>query len=301
MKITDKLICAGLLPALMLGACARRDEATLGTPANPLVVVLSPAYAPSAAGAEATLKKLLEKASGMTIELKLAASQGDAIRAFGSDRTDAGLMTLEEYLVAREEYGVRPELQALRGKGEASYDGVLLTRSKGGAPSVAALAGKKVGFVGPYSVSGFVLPAIYLEEAGVKPVPEFSASHAENVARLLKGEVEAAATYGRQASRPGLKVLAVTGKVPNEPLVTRHDLPQDKREDLAEAFMALNSTAEGRRALASVADITGFRPADAAVYRPLHELLLSQGRPVYDLVPNGWEIYRLNQPYMPDR
>lgn len=301
MKINSRLLSAGLLPALLLAGCARRDEATVGTPANPLVVQLSPAYVPAAAGAEETIKKLLEKVSGLTIEFRTARTQGEAIRAFDSGRADAGLMTLEEYLVAREEYGVHPELQVLRGKGGAEYDGVLLTRAKGGAASVAALAGGRVGFVGPYSVSGFVLPAIYLEKAGIKVQPDFSTGHEENVAKLLKGEVEAAATYGRQASRPGLKVLAVTGKVPNEPLVTRRGLLPEKRQALAEAFLALNSSAEGRKALASMADITGFRPADAAVYRPLHELLLAQGRPVYDLVPNGWEIYRLNQPYMPDR
>ena len=33
----------------------------------------------------------------------------------------------------------------------------------------------------------------------------------------------------------------------------------------------------------------------------LHELLLTEGKTVYDLVPGGWDIYRLNQPYLPER
>lgn len=301
MKINSRRALAlCLLPSLMLAGCGRRDEATVGTPANPLVLVLSPAYVPAAAGAAGVLKKHLEKATGLTVELREYKTQGEAIKAFDAGKADAGLLTLEEYLVAREEYGVRAELQALRGKGLAEYDGVLLVRP-GGPASVAALAGRKVGFVGPYSVSGFVLPAIFLEKAGVRPDPVFSSGHNENVIRLLKGEVEAAATYGRQASRPGVKVLAVTGKVPNEPLITRRGLAEDKREALKAAVLSLASSPEGRKALASMADITGFRPADETVYKPLHDLLLQQGRPVYDLVPEGWEIYHLDQPYLPDR
>lgn len=305
MKISSfgRLAVAGLVSAFLLAGCAKRDEATVGTPANPLVVVLSPAHASGAsADALAYIKKHLEAATAMSVTLKLADSPGQTIRQFDSNTTDAGLVTLEEYLVAREEYGVRAALQALRGDKLAQYEGVLLTKSAGGAKSVVELAGKKVGFVGPYSVSGFTLPAIYFEKAGVKVEPDFSASHAQALEKLVKGEVYAAATYARQAARrPGLKILAYTGKVPNEPLIVRRGLDLEKKTMLVSAFLSLAGTKEGRRALGTIADITGFRPADEAVYKPLHETLLTEGKTVYDLVPDGWEIYRLNQPYVPDR
>ena len=295
-------MAAGFFSVLLLSGCSRRDEATVGTPANPLVVVLSPAHAPSASsGALGVLEKLLEDATAMSVDLRVAQSPADAVKQFSAGRADAGLVTLEEYLVARAEYGVRPELQALRGDKLAEYEGVLLTRSAGGAVTVAELSGKKVGFVGPYSVSGFTLPVIYLKKAGVTVAAEFAPSHEANLKKLVNGEVLAAATYARQASRsPGLKILAFTGKVPNEPLIVRRGLDAEKRKALAAAFLSLSGTAEGRSALAAVADITGFRPADEAAYRPLHDLILAEGRSVYDLVPEGWEIYRLNQPYYPD-
>lgn len=300
-KSVNWLLAAGLVPALLLGGCSRRDEKTVGTPENPLVVILSPAHSPSVPGALAFIKNHLETASGMSVDLKVAESPGAAIKQFDSDRTDAGLVTLEEYLVARAEYGVRPELQVLRGDKLADYEGAILTRSAGGAGTVGELAGKKFGFVGPYSVSGFTLPAIYLRKAGVTVVSDFTSSHEASLNKLLKGEVYAAATYAGQASRrPGLKILAFTGKVPNEPVIVRRGLAPEKRKALAAAFSSLGGTASGRKALAELADITGFRPADEAVYKPLHDLILADGQPVYDLVPEGWEIYRLNQPYYPD-
>lgn len=300
-NIINRIASAGILPALLLAGCSRRNEATVGTPANPLVVVLSPAHTPATNGALDFIKKHLETAMGMTVSVKLAKSPAEAISSFDSGMADAGLVTLEEYLVAREEYGVRPLLQALRGDKLPDYEGVILARS-GGPATIADLAGKKVGFVGPYSVSGFTLPAIYLDKARVKVVPEFSSGHDENLKRLLDGSVDAAAAYERQAGRAkGLKVLAVTGTVPNEPLITRRSLSDKKKEALKAAFLSLPDTKEGREALGELADITGFRPADEMAYKPLHDLLLAHGKAVYDLVPNGWDIYKLNQTYLPER
>jgi phosphonate transport system substrate-binding protein len=302
MKNLSKIVAAGIVPLLLLAACSRRNESTVGTPENPLVIVLSPAHTPATNAALALIKKHLETATNLTIDLSVAKTPAGAVNAFNSGMADAGLLTLEEYLVAREEYGVQPLLQALRGDKLSDYEGVILTKSVGGAASVADLAGKKFGFVGPYSVSGFTLPAIYLDKAKVKVVPEFSASHDENLKKLTDGAVYAAAAYERQATRAkGLKILAVTGDVPNEPLVVRGSLSTEKQASLKAAFMSLGDTPEGLKALGEMADITGFRPADSMVYKPLHDLLLEHGKAVYDLVPNGWDIYKLNQTYIPER
>ncbi|OIN99525.1 MAG: hypothetical protein AUJ51_12655 [Elusimicrobia bacterium CG1_02_56_21] len=305
MKIRSisRLLAAGSLSAVLLAGCSKRDEATVGSPENPLVVVISPAHNPPvSSGALDFLKKHLETETAMSVELQVAGSPGAAIKKFDTGKADAGLLTLEEYLVAREEYGVRAALQVLRGDKLAEYEGVILTRAADGARRVSDLAGKKVGFVGPYSVSGFTLPSIYLHRAKVDVVPYFSSGHQENIKNLVGGEVYAAATYARQALRsPDLKILAFTGKAPNEPVVVRSGLAAEKRKALESAFMSIGRTKEGRRALGLVADITGFRPADEALYRPLHDLIRSEDKAVYDLIPDGWEIYRLNQPYMLER
>jgi phosphonate transport system substrate-binding protein len=292
---------AGLTAILFMSGCARRDEATVGTPSNPLVVLLSPAYSPAAApGAGETIKKHLESASGLTVQLRVAPSQMEAINAFSSGKTDAALLRLEEYLVARQEFGVSPRLQALRTGGSADYDSVILARADR-AGGLMELAGARVGFVGPYSFSGFTLPSIYLLRSGGKVIPVFAPTHDENVARLQRGEIDAAATYGRQALRhKDLKVLAVAGRVPNEPVVFRKNLDQAKRDKLTAAFLSLSDTREGRKALGTMADITGFRTVDASAYKQVHDLIRAEGKAVYDLIPDGWDIHRLNQPYFPD-
>lgn len=292
---------AGLTAILFMSGCSRRDEATIGTPSNPLVVVLSPAYSPSSVpGAEGTIKKHLESASGMTVQLRVAPTQMEAINAFSGGKTDVALLRLEEYLVARQEFGVSPGLQVIRDGKSYDYDAVILGR-EGKVQSLGELRDGKIGFVGPYSVSGFTLPSIYLKKAGGEFTPVFSESHDENVGRLLKGEFDAAATYARNVSKhKGLKILAITGKIPNEPVAVRRGLDAAKRDKILAAFSSLAGKPEGRKALSAMADITGFRPVDASVYKPIYDLIRSEGKAVYDLVPSGWTIHKLNQPYYPD-
>jgi ABC-type phosphate/phosphonate transport system substrate-binding protein len=207
---------------------------------------------------------------------------------------------VDEYLLAREEYGVRPTLQAVRHGKETEYTGVLLVR-QGAAPSVRALAGKKVAFASPTSISGFLLPAVFLLGGDIRIQPEFTGSHEESVRRLKEGGVAAAATYLDMISRhKGLRILAKTGTAPNEPFVLRQGLRRDKRQAITAAFRSLEDTGEGRRALRTMADISGFRPVWENAYAPMHELLRAANKSVYDLVPEGWDIRRLNRPYLPD-
>lgn len=292
---------AGLTAILFMSGCAGRDEATVGTPSNPLAVVLSPAYSPaSVPGGEETIKKHLESASGLTVDLRVAPSQMEAINAFSGGKTDVALLRLEEYLVARQEFGVSPGLQVLREGKASDYDAVILGR-EGKIERLGELKDGRIGFVGPYSVSGFTLPSIYLKKAGGEFTPVFSESHDENINRLLIGEFDAAATYARNvSSHKGLKVLAITGRIPNEPLVVRRGLDAAKREKILAAFASLPDKPEGRKVLGAMADITGFRPVDASVYKPIHDLIRTEGKAVYDLVPSGWTIHKLNQAYYPD-
>lgn len=291
--------CAVLLASmLVLAACGRRKESLVGTPEHPFVLLLSPSHAPASTAALDGLARALGAASGMEFSVRVASSALDSVSRFGYGTADAGILTLDEYLLARQEYGVSAWLQVLRGKGSSEYEGVLLVRARDGVKDLQRLSGKPVAFVDPYSTSGFLLPAVQLRASGVLIVPEFTGSHAESVRRLRSGRVDAAATYAGMAARhPDLRVLDKTGAIPNEPVVVRKDLLPEKRKAFLEAFATLGETAEGRKLLSGIADITGARPVTERDYQPVHDFLRSTGKTVYDLVPEGWEIHRLNQPY----
>ncbi len=292
---------AAILLALAAGlsACMGRSESSIGTPRSPLVVVLSPAHAPASLEPLRELSERLTSGSGLTVEVRAAASPLDAIEQLGTRKADAGILTLEEFLLAHEEYEVIPRLQILRGQGETQFDGVILVLAKSTAKKTADLEGGKFGFVDPYSVSGFLLPAQVLQKERVKVEPRFLGSHGKALEALLQGAVAAIATYGNQAAgHKDLRVLARTGTVPNEPFVFREGLRPQKREALTKALQDLIGDPEGKQALMSVANITGFGPVDDEAYRSVHDILEAAGKSVYDIVPKGAEVRRLNQPYI---
>jgi phosphonate transport system substrate-binding protein len=292
----------GLSVALVFAACSRRRESTVGTPGNPLIVLLSPAHAPTKSMEPIRfIEEHLRSRTGLTIEVHVASSPVDAIEQFGGDIADVGILTLDEYLLAREEYGIHADLQAVRHDSATEYAGVILVRADNGIKDVRALAGKKVAFADPYSVSGFLLQAAFLRKAGVKVDPFFAGSHDAALRALADGRVLAAATYADALSlRPELRLLVETGEVPNEPVVIRRGLRPPQRQAVVSAFLTLGDTPEGKRALQAIADITRFRRVSEDAYRPTHDLIRSMDKSVYDLIPEGWDIRRLNRPYLPD-
>lgn len=290
---------AALFAALAaLCACVGRSESRIGTAGTPLVVLVSPAHAPADADQLRVLEYLLSSQTGMSVVVQAAPSPVEAIELFGRRMADAGLLTLDEALLAKEEYGVEFGLQVLRGKGEKDYDGVILVQAKDKAKSVADLKGKPFGFTDPYSVSGFLLPVQHLQKAGVEVEREFLGGHAKALQALLEGGVAAVATYEDAAKAKGVRVLARTGTVPNEPVAFRRGLRIEKREALMKALKLLPESDEGRKALLAAAGITGFGPVEDGAYRMVHERLQEAEKTVYDLVPGGDEIRRLNQPYV---
>jgi len=274
----------------------------VGTPQDPLVVMLSPSHSPAGPGDPLpSIQEYLRYRTGMAVEVRTASSPMDAIEQLGARKADAGILSLDEYLLAREEYGVRAALQALRRDSSSEFEGCILVRADGPVQDVRGLSGRRFAFVDPLSVSGFILPAGFLRKEDVEVEPLFAGSHAAALMAVVDGTVSAAATFAEAASRaPGLKILAKTGTMPNEPLAFREGLKADKREAITAAFLSLGETPEGRAALASIADITGFRRAPLDAYRPAHDLLRSADKSVYDLIPEGWDIRKLNRPYLPD-
>jgi phosphonate transport system substrate-binding protein len=285
-------LCAVLI--LPLG-CKTRDLDAVGEPDTPFVLMLSPAYEVDAAERE-RLDAALEEASGLTVEVRVARSEGAAVASAGAYHVDAWLLPVFDYLLCRREYDVEAGLQVVRAGDTHEYTGEILVRADSGIESLDQLSGKTMGYVSRYSTSGYLLAMDMVREAGVEVSPVFTGSHRASLEALREGTVDAIATYvGAEEEDPSLRAIATTESIPNEPVFFRSDLKAETRQRFSDGLVAMAGTPEGQALLGEMADITGFVPVSDEVYEPAFELIREAGENIEDLVPQGWWIVNENR------
>jgi phosphonate transport system substrate-binding protein len=276
-----------------------RQEKEVGARELPIVFVLSPDHGRNLGPEDRrAFEELLERESGLHIDILVAANPLDAIEAFGGGGLgedgaggDIGLLNLFEYALARKEYGAEAGLQTLRAGAATGYRGVIVVRAADPIQSIDGLGGKRIAFVDPYSTSGFVFTAQLLRDAKIDVRPEFTGGHDKALERLRAGAVDAAATYASAVDGDsGLRVIARTETIPNEPVFFRRDLRAEQRVALANALVKIASTPDGARLLRLTADITGFRPATDDDYSEVVDVIRAAGKSVYEVVPEGLRV-----------
>lgn len=188
--------------------------------------------------------------------------------------------------------GLTPILVRFKG-GVASYRSLVVVGSQSSIADLSALSGKRVGFEEPWSTSGYLVPALALEAAGLRlvaldslkaPVPPGAVGYVftyddENTLFWLKrGWIDAGAisdqalralTKGRAA---GLSVIYQSEPIPRHLVAVRPGLDPGIVRRLKAALLKMNDDPEGRRVLLRFGQTTRFRPLDQTAERFLEEL-----------------------------
>jgi phosphonate transport system substrate-binding protein len=289
----------GLVAFLAIARLSARDLDTIGSDANPVVFLLSASHARNGSPeSRAAIAQGLSAHSGLSVVVEVAKDPVGSVEAFGTERADFGLLTLTEYFLARQEFGVGAALQVLRERAPGNaYFAVLVVRADSDVQDAAGLRGRHVAFVDQFSVSGFAYPAVLLKDVNV--VPEFAGSHEGAVQLLKDGRAVAAATYEELVEGDAsLKVVARTPAIPNEPIVARRGLPSDVSTKVVAALNALPQSPQGRAALQDVAGIVGFAAANDASFDGVLATLREGGRSADALVPGGRALVLRNSPLL---
>ncbi|HUQ03198.1 MAG TPA: PhnD/SsuA/transferrin family substrate-binding protein [Kofleriaceae bacterium] len=270
--------------AVLFFAVDRRQRTTAGKPGNPVVLVLSPAHGD--ADVARRLGDALSRESGITVEVHATRTRAEAFQLAGQPTVDGGILPILDYLLAHQEHGVQASLQLLRGRsGSHDVSAVLLVKADSPITTVEELAGKPVAFADRSSTTGYLLAARLLQDRRVTVQPVFTGDHAASLAQLASGTVVAAATFA--AERTGVRVLAETGTVPNEPVFFHPRLPRATRDRLVAAFIAIAASPDGRAILAGIADTAGVAAIDDSAYGAVNDVLAATRHDLVDLVPDG--------------
>lgn len=269
-----------LLGALVVSTLGCRSE--VPGRGRPLVIVFGPQHAPANA---ALLREQLAATSKLNLELRAVKSSDEAVDLVQSGKADAALLPLFDYLFCAGVFEVEPLVQVVRRGDVTTQSSELLVRADSSARQLGDLRGQRVGYVDRYSVTGFLLPEAQLGEAGVAVEPVFLGSHDAVLAAVGEGKVAAGASYaGHSTTVSGLRVLASTGPIANEPLFVQTRVPAEVREALKQALLAEHDA----KALEGLAEATGFRAAPPDTFERALVTLKAAGLRVEDTLEGGW-------------
>lgn len=137
--------------------------------------------------------------------------------------------------------------------GAIIYDGQIIVNEKSEFKSVTELRGKVFAYVDRYSGSGFFFPNIFFSSHGIKPLDffsrvEFTQSHRSSILGVLNGLYDAAAVFSTDLvnqGETGLRVIAITGPIPNDPVVVREDMEPTLKKNIEAALLNMHQDPDG--------------------------------------------------------
>lgn len=305
------VLCAALGLA-GCSACSRRSG-PLGSEENPIRLSFMPLKSQEVFEANIPMiEQYLENATGLAIEPKLADDFITIVTEMGKKKTDVAFMNTLGFLLVRDWAGAKAKLRYVYGDLYSTYRGEIIARVDGDIKKPEDIAGKTMAYADPYSAGGYLYPLAYLREHNIEPAKSyFAGGHIKVVEDVYTGAADAGATFHAQPSLAGVerdaraellkkypdvmarvKILALTDEIPTGPIAVRKELPDEIAQKLSDALAQFASTANGRRTLMELYNITGFTPATDADYDSVQQTIKSVGKKIQQLVPGGAPYYR---------
>lgn len=283
------LLCLAVSSSVCSSAFANAD-ANIGTRKNPIKLAMVPSSdATKILSNMAPVAKCLEKGTGYYFDISVPNSFIVVVESLGSKRVDVAFVNTFGYLLAHERYGVEALLKVSR-EGETTYKGQIVSRIGSNVKKLEDLNGKKIAYVDPASISGYILAKKMLQDKKIKPAEEvFAGKHDVAITMVYQGQVDAAASYYnppidgkiRDARKnvltqfPDIEkkvgILTLTEDIPNDPIVARKELSADMKAKLKKSFSECVAT--NKEAFMGINNSDGLAPVSDADYDGLRKTI----------------------------
>ena len=305
------------LVALVLGACAQPTEAPppeptkapeppeppppppteppppmLGTEENPLIW----AFVPSGemervtAGAQSVADLIYEE-TGLVIDTFVATEYAGVIEAMCSDppKAHVGSLATFAYLLAASRGCAEAEMVSVR-YGSATYNGQIFVHADSEYEDISELGGLTFCRNDEISTSSWIIPSIELAAAGVDLATLTimdTGAHENNVLGVYQGDCDVGASYVDARTRieddypdvmDVVKVIFITGDVPNDGVQYVPSLERAYRDEINEALLAILETEAGQEALSTAYQWDGLDPIDDSFYDSFRQVLDAAGK-----------------------
>lgn len=288
--------CFYFAVVVCLAGCTR-DRGELGSATNPVKFFFVPSVdAKLLEDTSAALKKYMEANTPYKFSISIPPSYVAVVEAFGTKRADIAAINTFGYVMAHEKYGAEARLVTVR-FGETTYKAQFLTKADGKIKKLSDLNGKKIAFVDPASVSGYLLPMKHLKDRGIKPKDTMFAMRHDNVVSMIyQGQVDAGATFYSPPAENGIQdarrlvleqypdvekkvtILELTSSIPNDPVIFRKDMPEGMKKTISEALIKFAASPEGLIVLKKLSSVTGLAPCTDKDYDDTRAAVKSLGQ-----------------------
>jgi len=298
MKHKQMLLVFALVTIVALALSACGGQAELGTEENPIVWVLVPSSeAEGVLTGFETFTDMVFDETGLEITPFVATSNAAAIEALCSGEANMGALNTFSSVVAMQRDCVEVELVAMR-FGSPFYNGQMLAHADSGVKTIADFAGKTFCRDDDFSTSSWIIPSLEMRANGVDPDTDLAGvkdagGHDLVIIGILEGECEVGASYvdargSVEESYPDVmdlvNVIAISADIPNDGVQYQVDFPQELRDRLNPALIAIAGSEEGGEALSSAYSWSGLEAHDNTFYEPFLQVLEASGFDISTLV-----------------
>jgi phosphonate transport system substrate-binding protein len=223
------------------------------------------------------LEEYLTEQLGVPVKAEVMIDFVGLVEGMRTGQIDIGFTNPFGYVQAKERADVDVIVKAIR-NGSATYKAQFIAGADSGLNSIDDLVAKEGltwAFGDTLSTSGYLFPAALLTEKGVADVNTFFkqtavGGHDNAVLAVLEGQADFATTFDDartviEKDHPEVmdkvKVIGYTNEIPNDGVSVRAGMPEDMKNKIKEAFLAINDNPEVLAVMTEVYTWSGIAEA----------------------------------------
>ncbi len=200
----------------------------------------------------------LSEQIGREVELTVPVSYGAVVEAMVNDELDLAYFGGLTYVQARERGDVVPLVTEINPRtGDTTYHSVIIVPSDSDIQDVSELRGRDFAFGSVSSTSGSLYPAIMLRDAGIDYRTDlgnfnYTNGHDATAQAVANGQVDGGGLEDRilydledkgTIDENSVRVIDESDPIKGYPWVIRNALPDDLKQEVAQAFLDIDDPA----------------------------------------------------------
>lgn len=277
MRVTRRLglLTVGLASLVVVGCGGSEGDETLS-------VGLIPNQSPDEVQAEyQPLEEYLSEELDRPVELEVPTSYNAVVEAMTSGELDLAYFGGLTYIQARERADISPLVTEINPRtGDTTYRSAIITPTDSDIQEVEDLEGRDFAFGSVSSTSGSLYPSIMLNDAGIDYRTDlgestYTGGHDATAQAVVNDRVDAGGIEYRilldlveegAIDEDAYRVVAMSDPVEGYPWAVRDDLPEELKEQTAQAFLDIEEPE-----LLDLLRAEGYERVEASDYEEVEE------------------------------